>query len=113
MQNGWITLSGPVDWDYQRRAVEAQIRRLSGVVGITNSIAIRPKAQAGDVKQKIEDALRRSAEIQANKIGVLVQDGGKVTLEGQVHDWQEREAVKRATWSAPGVVWVEDHLRIA
>jgi osmotically-inducible protein OsmY len=112
VQGGWITLSGEVEWDYQRHSAETSVRRLSGVVGVVNSITIKPKLQTVDVKRKIEDALKRSAEVQAQKISVLVQDGGKITLEGRVHDWQERTAVERAAWSVPGVVKVEDHLRI-
>jgi osmotically-inducible protein OsmY len=113
VQAGWVTLSGQLNWDYQRRAAEAEVRRLSGVSGVKNAITIKPLTQASDVKRKIEDALKRSAELQAQKISVLVQEGGKITLEGQVRGWQERAAAERAAWSAPGVVKVEDHLRIA
>jgi len=111
VQNGWITLTGQVNWDYQRRAAEAQVRRLSGVVGVMNSITIKPHTPAADVKRKIEDALRRNAEVEANAIGVLVRDR-KVILEGHVHDWQERAVAERAAWSAPGIAAVENHLRI-
>jgi osmotically-inducible protein OsmY len=112
VQGGWVTLSGQVEWNYQRSAAEAELRRLSGVAGVLNKITIKPRLQAPDVKRRIEDALKRSAEVQAQKISVSVKDG-TVALDGYVHDWQERSAVERAAWSAPGVLHVEDRLRIA
>lgn len=112
VQDGWVTLSGEVDWQFERIAAEAEIRRLSGVAGVNNLITIKPRVNATDVKRNIENALKRSAEIEAQGIRISVHDGGKVTLDGNVHDWQEREAVKRAAWSAAGVMAVEDHLSI-
>ena len=113
VQDGWVTLSGRVDWQFQRTAAEAEIRRLSGVAGVINSIAIKVHVQSADVKRKIEDALKRSAEVEAQGICVSVLGDGKVALDGKVHDWQERDAVSLAAWSAPGVVSVEDRLTIA
>jgi osmotically-inducible protein OsmY len=113
VQNGWVTLDGQVNWDYERRAAEAQVRRLSGVVSVTNALTIRVPVQSDDLKRKIENALRRNAEVKAKKINVVVQGGGKVILEGQVNDWREQMAVERAAWSAAGVVNVDDRLRIA
>lgn len=113
VQNGWVSLSGEVNWDYERRAAEAQVRRLAGVVGVVNDITIKPRVQSADVKGKIECALRRNAEVEAQKISVIVRDGGNITLEGQVNDWQERAAAERAAWSVPGVTKVDDRLRIA
>ena len=112
VQDGWVTLAGEVEWQFERSAAENAIRKLSGVAGVMNNITLKRRAQAGDVKRKIEDALKRSAEIQASGIRVSVLDGGKVSLEGRVHDWQEHDAVERAAWSAPGVIRVEDHLTI-
>jgi osmotically-inducible protein OsmY len=112
VQDGWVTLSGEVDWQFERIAAEAEIRRLSGVAGVNNQITIKPRVSAADVKRNIESALKRSAEIEAQGIHISVHDGGKVTLDGNVHDWREREAVKRAAWSAAGVMAVEDHLSI-
>src|SRR5579883_2116650 len=103
VQDGWVTLSGEVDWQHQRIGAEHLIRRLSGIRGLLNSIRLRPKVEASDVKDRIEGALRRSAHVEAEQIHVLVEDGRAVTLEGCVHDWQERDAVERAAWSAPGV----------
>lgn len=113
VQDGWINISGQVDWQYQRAAAEAEVRRLSGVAGVVNGITIKPRVQPVDIKRRIEDALRRHAEIEAQEIRVSVEDGGRVSLEGHVRDWREREAVENAAWSAPGVVRVEDRLRIS
>ncbi len=111
VQRGWITLRGEVDWQFQRKAAEDAVRRLSGIFGVTNLITIRERVQVGDVKRSIETALRRDAEVEANQIRVLVNDG-KVVLEGRVHSWYERSAAERAAWSVPGVTSVVDHLAI-
>ncbi len=113
VQDGWVSLSGQVDWQFQRAAAEAEIRRLSGVAGVINSMTIKPRVQAADVKRKIEDALKRYAEVEADGIRISVLGDGKVTLDGNVHDWRERDAIKRAAWSAPGVTMVEDRLMIS
>lgn len=112
VRDGWITLSGELDSQYQRTAAEEEVRRLSGIEGILNHITIKPRIQPGDIKRKIEEALRRHAEIEAQRIQVSV-DGGKVLLEGIVHDWHERSAAELAAWTAPGVVSVDDKLIIA
>ena len=112
VQDGWITLSGQVDWHFERDAAEKELRRLSGVAGVINNITLKARVQAQDVKRKIEDALKRSAETEAGHISVSVLDGGKVALNGQVHDWQERNTVGWAAWSAPGVKSVENLLTI-
>lgn len=113
VQDGWVTLSGHVDWRYQSIEAEALIRRLSGVQGVLNSIKLKPAVQPADVKHRIEEALRRNAEVQADHIQVSIENGTAVSLEGTVHDWQEREAVERAAWSVPGVARVIDRLHIA
>lgn len=113
VQDGWVTLSGQVDWQFQRAAAEAEIRRLSGVAGVINSVSIKARVQATDVKRKIEEALKRYAEVEAAGVRVCVLNDGKVTLDGNVHDWRERDAIKRAAWSAPGVTTVEDRLMIS
>jgi len=109
VEKGWITLSGEVAWNFQKEGVEAAVRKLSGVTGVTNQIAVRPNADAGDVKHRIEEALRRNAQLDAEDIKVTV-DGGKVTLEGRVPAWHERSIAEQAAWSAPGVSAVEDHI---
>ena len=109
---GWVTLSGTVDWYYQRRAAEDDVRKLSGVRGVTNKIAIKPRVDSSNVKSTIESALKRHAEVEAKAIRVTVQNGNKVVLEGRVDNWDERRKVENAAWSTPGVASVEDRLTI-
>jgi osmotically-inducible protein OsmY len=112
VQDGWITLSGNVNWYYEKISAEDDVRKLSGVRGVTNKIAIRPPVDSANVKSKIESALKRHAEVETNAIRVTVQNGNKVVLEGKVDNWDERRAVENAAWSAPGVASVEDRLTI-
>ncbi len=112
VQDGWVTLTGKVEWQYQKTAAADAVRDLAGVVGVSNQIEIKQRASAFDVKKRIEDALKRNAEIEARAIKVNVMDGGKVRLEGRVHAWSERSAAERAAWSAPGVNTVEDRLTL-
>lgn len=112
VSDGWITMSGQVDWNYQRNAAEFEVRKLSGVLGVINCIELKPTAQVGDVKQRILDALKRHAEVEARRIRVDVRNDGTVRIEGEVDNWDERQAVERAVWSASGVRAVEDRLRI-
>lgn len=109
VQNGWITLSGEAEWNYQRTAAEEAVRKLSGVLGVSNLIAVLPRVDAIDIKLRIEDALKRSAEIEAAGVRVNVS-GGKVTLEGNVQSWHERSVAEQAAWAIPGVGVVEDRL---
>jgi osmotically-inducible protein OsmY len=109
--NGWVKLSGPVDWEYQRSAAARAVRDLTGVVGVSNLITLEPHVNALDVKGKIEAALKRSAEVDARRINVTTADGN-VTLSGNVHSWFERDQARRAAWSAPGVKQVDDRIAI-
>ena len=111
VQNGFITLSGQVDWYYSRDDAESAIRRLAGVKGIANDIIIKPRAQALDIKHLIETALKRNAELEAGSIKVSVVNG-RVTLDGKVKAWYERDLAEHTAWSAPGVISVEDHINI-
>lgn len=111
VSKGWMTLEGEVEWDYQRRAAASAVRNLRGVCGVTNDIVVRPKAFEGDVKDKIQAAFKRSAEIESKNIGVQATDG-TVTLSGTVHSWAERENALNAAWSAPGVKNVIDRIAI-
>lgn len=113
VHNGIVTLSGNVAWQYQRSAAEADVRKLSGVVGVVNNITITPMAIIPDIQKKIESALRRNAEIEAKAIKVSVRDGGEVYLDGHVHSLQESLATASAAWQAPGVSDVHNRLTVA
>lgn len=111
VQNGWVTLTGRVDWQYQKEEAYRSIKRLAGVAGILNTIEVAPKASVPDVRAKILAALKRNAELEADAIKVTVKDA-KVVLEGKVNAWHERRLAENAAWSAPGVRAVEDHLTL-
>lgn len=111
VQDGWITLTGKLEWQYQKNAAAEAVRGLAGVVGVANQIEIAPRASVSDIKKRIENALKRDAETEAQTIRVNVRDG-KVTLEGKVRAWSERQAAERAAWSSPGVRAVEDRISI-
>jgi osmotically-inducible protein OsmY len=113
VSHGWVTLSGEVDWQFQRRNAELDLRSMTGVLGISNDITLKPVPQVAAVKGRIEDALKRNAELEAKQIRVDISEGGAVTLTGFVDNWSERKAVERAAWSAPGVKAVRDQLSIA
>lgn len=111
VQNGFVTLTGEVDWFYQRDDAEAAVRKLTGVKGMSNEIKVKPQVRVTDIKQRIETALKRNAEVEADAIKVTVQDG-RVILDGKVKAWYERELAERTAWSAPGVISVEDRISI-
>lgn len=109
VQDGWVTLTGEVEWQYQKRNAADAIQGLAGILGVINNIDVTPHASVSDVKKCIEDALKRHAEVHAKDIGVRVI-GGKVILEGAVTGLAEKVAIERAAWSAPGVHWVKDDI---
>ena len=109
--NGWIRLDGNLDWQYQKDVAVRAVRDLLGVRGVTNNITVKPHVKTTDVREKIESAFKRSAEIDARRISVVAEDG-KVILSGNVHSWAERQEAERAAWAAPGVTQVDDRLSI-
>jgi osmotically-inducible protein OsmY len=111
VKNGWITLEGEVEWNYQRQRAESAVRNIKGVLGVTNLIRLKPAATPTDIKKKIEEAFRRNAEIDASRITVESQ-GSEVILKGTVRSWAEREEAERAAWAAPGVANVRNEIRI-
>jgi osmotically-inducible protein OsmY len=111
VDDGWVTLEGEVEWQYQREWAEKAVWNVRGVKGITNDIKVRPQVPAVDIKRKIEEALRRSAEIDASRISVET-NGGEVILRGTVRSWAEREEAEQAAWRAPGVSHVDNRIRV-
>jgi osmotically-inducible protein OsmY len=112
VESGWITLSGDVQWDYQRQTAADAIRHLSGVTGVSNQINVKPSVSSTLVKSDIEAALKRRARSDAQKISVQVQ-GADVTLTGSVHSWSERELARDSAWSSPGVRNVVDNMTVS
>lgn len=111
VSKGWVTLKGDVEWQYQKDAAARCVRDLVGVKGVTNTIAVQPHVKPLDVRDKIEAAFKRSAEVDARRINVTGTDG-KIILSGNVRSFAERQEAERAAWAAPGVTRVEDHLTI-
>lgn len=111
VENGWITLEGKVEWNYQKSAAERAVRYLTGVRGLTNLIAVRPDVSVSELRNKIGEALKRSAALDAKHIEVEAHEG-TVVLSGKVRSWAERVDAERAAWSAPGVSSVEDRILI-
>ena len=112
LKNGWITLEGQVEWQYQRTTAENAVRRIKGFMGVTNSIRLEPKAKPSEIKRKIQEAFRRNAEVDSNRI-IVDADGSVVTLKGTVRSWMEREEAERAAWAAPGVTSVIDQIVVS
>jgi osmotically-inducible protein OsmY len=112
VRNGWVTLEGDVERQYQRQTAERAVRHLKGVKGIINDIKIKPRVEPSDIKRKIEEAFRRTAEVDASQITVEAH-GGEVILKGKVRSWVERDEAERVAWLAPGVIKVDDRIVVS
>jgi osmotically-inducible protein OsmY len=112
VQNGWVTLDGELDYDYQRRETERMVRQVRGVTGVTDLIALKPPARPEAVEAKIEDTFKREAEVDARHVRVEVSDH-TAKLYGHVHSLNEATAARAAAASAAGIAAVESHLLIS
>ena len=112
VKDGWITLEGEVEWQYQKTTADSAVRKVKGLKGVTNVITVKPKVQPSDLKRKIQEAFKRSAEVDADRITVEA-NGSEVILKGTVRSWIEREEAERVAWSAPGVTKVEDRIVVS
>ena len=107
VENGWLTLEGNVEWNYQREAAGRAVRYLLGVVGVTNAIGMTADASSVLVEESVKAALQRQATSDANTI-LIGTSGGTVTLKGRASSWQAIEDAAAAAWAAPGVTKVID-----
>jgi osmotically-inducible protein OsmY len=112
VKDGWLTLEGAVEWQYQKTTAENAVRKVKGVKGVTNVVTVKPKVQPSELKRKIMEAFKRNAEVDANRITVEA-NGSEVILKGTVRSWIEREEAERVAWSAPGITRVEDRIVVS
>jgi osmotically-inducible protein OsmY len=112
VRNGWITLEGEVEWNYQKEGAEYVVRHVKGLKGVINLIKTKPRIEPSELKRKIEEALKRNAVVDAQRINVEAH-GGDVVLTGLVRSWVEREEAEQAAWAAPGVINVEDRIAVS
>ncbi|HSF41930.1 MAG TPA: BON domain-containing protein [Thermoanaerobaculia bacterium] len=112
VEDGWVTLDGDVDWNFQRDAAMDAVRDLIGVRGVTSLINVKPKVKVREIKAEIGEAFKRHAELDAHRITVDATDG-KVTLSGKVHSWMERDEAARIAWAAPGVSTVQNQISVS
>jgi osmotically-inducible protein OsmY len=112
VKNGWVYLEGAAEWQYQKTTAETAVRKVKGVKGVTNSIVLKPQVKPSDIQRKIQEAFKRGAEVDANRITVEA-NGSEVVLKGTVRSWIEREEAERVAWSAPGITKVEDRIVVS
>jgi osmotically-inducible protein OsmY len=112
VKDGWVTLEGAVEWQYQKTTAENAVRKVKGVKGVTNVVTVKPKVQPSELQHKIMEAFKRNAEVDANRITVEA-NGSEVILKGTVRSWIERVEAERVAWSAPGVTKVEDRIVVS
>lgn len=107
---GWLTLSGEVEWHFQKGAAEQDVRSLHGVIGVLNQITIKPRANAAKIDESIMRALHRSwFDPKMINVGV---DGGKINLTGTVHNWSDYDIAESTAWAAPGVTNVDNQILV-
>lgn len=111
VNDGWVTLEGEVQWRYQKDAAESAVRFLTGVTGVSNGIVVKPQVSPSEVKDKIEAAFKRNAEIDARRVSVEAR-GSKIILHGRVRSWAESDEAYQAAWAAPGVTEVDNRLTV-
>jgi osmotically-inducible protein OsmY len=112
VKNGWVTLEGHMEWQYQKSTAEFAVRRIKGVRGVINNIMLKPQVEPADIQRKIQAAIKRLAEVDANRVSVEA-NGSEVILKGTVGSWVERQEAERAAWAAPGVTKVEDRIVVS
>jgi osmotically-inducible protein OsmY len=112
VKDGWLTLEGAVEWQYQKTTAENAVRHVKGVKGVTNVISVKPKVEPTDIQRRIQEAFKRNAEVDANRITVETH-GSEVILKGTVRSWMEREEAERVAWSAPGITYVDDRIVVS
>lgn len=111
VDNGWVTLDGELEWQYQRDAALSAVRDLVGINGVINLLKLKPVLSASIIKNNIRKALERNADLEADKINIDASDS-TVTINGKVHSWSEKSEAERAIWAIPGVTKVINHLEI-
>jgi osmotically-inducible protein OsmY len=112
VKEGWVTLEGAVEWQYQKTTADNAVRKVKGVRGVTDVITVKPKVEPSELKRKIQEAFQRNAQVDANRITVEA-NGSEVVLKGTVRSWIEREEAERVAWSAPGITKVEDRIVVS
>lgn len=111
VEDGWVTLTGEVSWNYQRKAAEQDVRRLHGVTGLSNQLTLKPRVNAANIGNDICIALHRSYLPDPDAITVTAK-GGKVRLTGNVHSWHARQVAGETAWGSPGTMEVENLIAV-